>query len=83
MNDPVFRGKSAFDPKVLERLASQVSDWEKGDVAKFVARGFQERLRNFRKRAGAGISGAECQKAGLRPKIFSIKLEITELHQRE
>ena len=38
MNDPVFRGKSAFDPDTLQRLAGEVAEWESGDVARFVAR---------------------------------------------
>jgi methylmalonyl-CoA mutase N-terminal domain/subunit len=57
MNDPVFRGKSAFDPKVLERLASQVSDWEKGDVAKFVARA-PERKQEFATLGGFPVKRA-------------------------
>jgi 2-hydroxyisobutanoyl-CoA mutase large subunit len=38
MNDPVFRGRPAFDSATLERLAQQVSAWENGEVAKFLAR---------------------------------------------
>jgi len=51
MNDQMSRGKSAFDPKVLESLASQVADWERGDVAKFVARA-PERKPEFRTLGG-------------------------------
>ena len=47
MNDPVFRGKSAFDPDALQRLARQVGEWESGDVARFVARA-PERKAQFR-----------------------------------
>ncbi|HSV17309.1 MAG TPA: methylmalonyl-CoA mutase family protein, partial [Casimicrobiaceae bacterium] len=47
MNDPVFRGKSAFDPDALQRLAGEVADWERGDVARFVARA-PERKAEFR-----------------------------------
>jgi 2-hydroxyisobutanoyl-CoA mutase large subunit len=51
MNDPVFRGKSAFDPDVLQQLAGQVSEWEKDDVARFVARA-PERKAEFRTLGG-------------------------------
>jgi methylmalonyl-CoA mutase N-terminal domain/subunit len=51
MNDPVFRGKSAFDPRVLEQLAREVDDWEQGAVATFVARA-PERRPDFRTLGG-------------------------------
>jgi methylmalonyl-CoA mutase N-terminal domain/subunit len=51
MNDPIFRGKSAFDPKLLERLAGEVAQWEEGDVAKFVAKA-PERRSEFRTLGG-------------------------------
>jgi 2-hydroxyisobutanoyl-CoA mutase large subunit len=51
MNDPVFRGKSAFDRDALERLSEQVSGWEDGEVAKFVSRA-PERKPEFRTLGG-------------------------------
>jgi methylmalonyl-CoA mutase cobalamin-binding domain/chain len=47
MNDPVFRGTPAFDPRVLEHLAAEVAAWEAGPVASFVARA-PERRSEFR-----------------------------------
>jgi methylmalonyl-CoA mutase N-terminal domain/subunit len=38
MNDPVFRGSPALDAEGLKALASQVEEWEKNEVAKFIAR---------------------------------------------
>jgi methylmalonyl-CoA mutase N-terminal domain/subunit len=51
MNDPAFRGKSAFDTAALERLAGQVSQWESGEVARFTARA-PERKPEFRTLGG-------------------------------
>ena len=38
MNDPVFRGPSALSPEARAALETQVSAWEQGEVARFVAR---------------------------------------------
>jgi methylmalonyl-CoA mutase N-terminal domain/subunit len=51
MNDPVFRGKSAYEPAALERLADEFAGWEQGEVAKFVARA-PERKAEFRTLGG-------------------------------
>ena len=51
MNDPAFRGKSAFDPAALERLADETAQWEQGEVARFIARA-PERKAEFRTLGG-------------------------------
>jgi len=51
MNDPAFRGKSAFDPAALERLADETAQWEQGEVARFIARA-SERKAEFRTLGG-------------------------------
>src|SRR5689334_14327350 len=51
MNDPAFRGKSAFDPAALERLADETAQWEQGEVARFIARA-PERKGEFRTLGG-------------------------------
>src|SRR5689334_9572843 len=51
MNDPAFRGKSAFDPAALERLADETAQWEQGEVARFIARAPE------RKKAFATLGG--------------------------
>jgi methylmalonyl-CoA mutase N-terminal domain/subunit len=51
MNDPAFRGKSAFDPAALERLAAQATQWEQGEVARFTERA-PERKAEFRTLGG-------------------------------
>ena len=38
MNDPVSRGPSALSPEARAALEAQVSAWEQGEVARFVAR---------------------------------------------
>jgi len=38
MNDPVFRGPSALSAEARAALEAQVSAWEQGEVARFVAR---------------------------------------------
>jgi methylmalonyl-CoA mutase N-terminal domain/subunit len=38
MNDPVFRGPAALSPEARAALETQVSAWEQGEVARFVAR---------------------------------------------
>ena len=38
MSDPVFRGPSALSPEARAMLEKQVTSWEQGEVARFVAR---------------------------------------------
>jgi len=54
MNDPAFRGKSAFDPAALERLADETAQWEQGEVARFIARA-PERKAEFRTLGGCPL----------------------------